>query len=289
MPLSVPNIDDRTYEQLVSEARSMIPRYFPDWTDHNASDPGITLLELFAFLLEIAIYQINRVPERTLEHFALLLGIKRKNGEEIQDTLRRAIEHLNTENRAVTLEDFEKLAIEADPDSIARAKAVVQVVDTPTVSPDEQFVNVIIIPGDPGSITPEQMDSLRQEVFVYLRQRQPVTTRLRVLAPEYTDVSIAVEVVRDAEAILTKDDVSENVARTIRDFLDPLKGGEDGDGWEFGRSVFRSEIYQVVEGVSGVDHVYQLTLNGSEIANEIELLSPTHLVRLSGLEVEVTD
>lgn len=289
MPLSVPNIDDRTYDQLVSEARSMIPRYFPDWTDHNASDPGITLLELFAFLLEIAIYQINRVPERTLEHFALLVGIKRKNGEEIQDTLRRAIEHLNTENRAVTLEDFEKLAIEADPDSIARAKAVVQVVDTPTVSPDEQFVNVIIIPGDPGSITPEQMDSLRQEVFVYLRQRQPVTTRLRVLAPEYTDVSIAVEVVRDAEAILTKDDVSENVARTIRDFLDPLKGGEDGDGWEFGRSVFRSEIYQVVEGVSGVDHVYQLTLNGSEIANEIELLSPTHLVRLSGLEVEVTD
>ena len=289
MTLSVPNIDDRTYEQLVSEARSMIPRYFPDWTDHNASDPGITLLELFAFLLEIAIYQINRVPERTLEHFALLVGIKRKNGEEIQDTLRRAIEHLNTENRAVTLEDFEKLAIEADPDSIARAKAVVQVVDTPTVSPDEQFVNVIIIPGDPGSITPEQMDGLRQEVFVYLRQRQPVTTRLRVLAPEYTDVSIAVEVVRDAEAILTKDDVSENVARTIRDFLDPLKGGEDGDGWEFGRSVFRSEIYQVVEGVSGVDHVYQLTLNGSEIANEIELLSPTHLVRLSGLEVEVTD
>ena len=289
MPLSVPNIDDRTYDQLVSEARSMIPRYFPDWTDHNASDPGITLLELFAFLLEIAIYQINRVPERTLENFALLVGIKRKNGEEIQDTLRRAIEHLNTENRAVTLEDFEKLAIEADPDSIARAKAVVQVVDTPTVSPDEQFVNVIIIPGDPGSITPEQMDSLRQEVFVYLRQRQPVTTRLRVLAPEYTDVSIAVEVVRDAEAILTKDDVSENVARTIRDFLDPLKGGEDGDGWEFGRSVFRSEIYQVVEGVSGVDHVYQLTLNGSEIANEIELLSPTHLVRLSGLEVEVTD
>lgn len=289
MPLSVPNIDDRTYDQLVSEARSMIPRYFPDWTDHNASDPGITLLELFAFLLEIAIYQINRVPERTLENFALLVGIKRKNGEEIQDTLRRAIEHLNTENRAVTLEDFEKLAIEADPDSIARAKAVVQVVDTPTVSPDEQFVNVIIIPGDPGSITPEQMDSLRQEVFVYLRQRQPVTTRLRVLAPEYTDVSIAVEVVRDAEAILTKDDVSENVARTIRDFLDPLKGGENGDGWEFGRSVFRSEIYQVVEGVSGVDHVYQLTLNGSEIANEIELLSPTHLVRLSGLEVEVTD
>lgn len=289
MPLSVPNIDDRTYDQLVSEARSMIPRYFPDWTDHNASDPGITLLELFAFLLEIAIYQINRVPERTLEHFALLVGIKRKDGEDIQDTLRRAIEHLNTKNRAVTLGDFEKLAIEADPGSIARARVVVQVVDTPTVSPDEQFVNVIIIPGDPGSITPEQMDSLRQEVFVYLRQRQPVTTRLRVLAPEYTDVSIAVEVVRDAEAILAKDDVSENVARAIRDFLDPLKGGEDGDGWEFGRPVFRSEIYQVVEGVSGVDHVHQLTLNGSEIANEIELLSPTHLVRLSGLEVEVTD
>ena len=72
MPLSVPNLDDRTYDQLAAEARSLLPQYCPAWTDHNPSDPGITLLELFAFLMEAVIYQLNRIPERSLEHFAAL-------------------------------------------------------------------------------------------------------------------------------------------------------------------------------------------------------------------------
>jgi len=45
----IPNLDDRNYDQLVSEAVALIPKYFPAWSDHNPSDPGIALLELFAF------------------------------------------------------------------------------------------------------------------------------------------------------------------------------------------------------------------------------------------------
>ena len=77
MPLPIPTLDDRTFDQLVDEAKALIPKHFPAWTDHNFSDPGIAFLELFAFLIENAIYQINRVPDRSLEHFASLLGVAR--------------------------------------------------------------------------------------------------------------------------------------------------------------------------------------------------------------------
>ena len=77
MPIPQLNLDDRTFDQLAAEGRALIPRYFPAWTDYNESDPGITLLELFAFFAEAAIYQTNRVPERSLQRFAALVGIVR--------------------------------------------------------------------------------------------------------------------------------------------------------------------------------------------------------------------
>jgi len=48
MPLPTPNLDDRRFQDILDEARRLIPRYCPEWTDHNLSDPGITFLELFA-------------------------------------------------------------------------------------------------------------------------------------------------------------------------------------------------------------------------------------------------
>jgi hypothetical protein len=49
---------------LVQEARALIPRRAPAWTDHNVHDPGITFIELFAWLVEMQLYQLNRVGER---------------------------------------------------------------------------------------------------------------------------------------------------------------------------------------------------------------------------------
>src|SRR5690349_4133941 len=53
MPLPLPNLDDRSYTDLVEEARRLIPTYAPEWTNHNPSDPGIMLIELFAYLTEM--------------------------------------------------------------------------------------------------------------------------------------------------------------------------------------------------------------------------------------------
>jgi predicted phage baseplate assembly protein len=74
--MDVPNLDTRTFDQLVAEARRRIPRYTPDWTDFNPSDPGMTLVELFAWLTEITLYELNRVPDLTYVKFLDLLGLR---------------------------------------------------------------------------------------------------------------------------------------------------------------------------------------------------------------------
>ncbi len=76
MPLEAPELDTRDFEDLFREARLRIPRYNPEWTDFNESDPGITLLQLFAWLTETMLFQMNRVPERSYIKFLQLLGLE---------------------------------------------------------------------------------------------------------------------------------------------------------------------------------------------------------------------
>ncbi len=63
MATALPNLDDRRWDDLVQDAVALVPLHAPDWTDHNAHDPGVTLIELFAFVTERQIYRVNRVPE----------------------------------------------------------------------------------------------------------------------------------------------------------------------------------------------------------------------------------
>jgi hypothetical protein len=78
MPLDIPDLDDRRWADLVEDARALIPRVAPQWTDHNAHDPGITFIELFAWLAEMQLYQLNRVGERHRVAFARLAGVRRR-------------------------------------------------------------------------------------------------------------------------------------------------------------------------------------------------------------------
>jgi predicted phage baseplate assembly protein len=75
MPLPTPNLDDRRFQDLVDEAKRAIPRYCPEWTDHNVSDPGVTLIELFAWMVESMLYRLNRVPEKSYVTFLELMGV----------------------------------------------------------------------------------------------------------------------------------------------------------------------------------------------------------------------
>ncbi|RIK74675.1 putative baseplate assembly protein [candidate division KSB1 bacterium] len=77
MALQVPNLDDKTFQELAAEAVALIPRYSRDWTDHNLHDPGITFLELFAWLAEMQIYQLNRITDNQIDRFLKMVGMAR--------------------------------------------------------------------------------------------------------------------------------------------------------------------------------------------------------------------
>src|SRR5512134_1364148 len=76
MPLPHPMLDDRRFQDLVDEAKRMIPRYCPEWTDHNVSDPGVTLIELFAWMTDLLLYRVNQVPEKVYLHFLEMIGVR---------------------------------------------------------------------------------------------------------------------------------------------------------------------------------------------------------------------
>ena len=76
MALQAPDLDDRRFQDIVDEAKRLIPRYCPEWTNHNLSDPGVALIELFAWMSEMVLFRLNQVPERLYTKFLDLVGIE---------------------------------------------------------------------------------------------------------------------------------------------------------------------------------------------------------------------
>lgn len=74
--LPAPNLDDRRFQDLVDDAKRMVQARCPEWTDHNVSDPGVTLIETFAFMTDQMLYRLNRVPDRLYVAFLDLLGVR---------------------------------------------------------------------------------------------------------------------------------------------------------------------------------------------------------------------
>jgi predicted phage baseplate assembly protein len=75
MALPTPELDDRDFQSLVDEAKRLVQRSSPEWTDHNVSDPGVTLIEAFAQMVDQLIYRLNRLPDRHYVKFLELIGV----------------------------------------------------------------------------------------------------------------------------------------------------------------------------------------------------------------------
>ena len=76
MALPVPNLDDRRFQDLVDDAKRLVQRRCPEWTDHNVSDPGVTLIETFAFMTDQLLYRLNQVPDRMYVKFLEMIGLR---------------------------------------------------------------------------------------------------------------------------------------------------------------------------------------------------------------------
>ncbi len=76
MAITAPNLDDRRFQDLVDDAKRLVMDRCPTWTDHNVSDPGVTLIETFAFMTDQMLFRLNRVPDRLYVKFLELIGIR---------------------------------------------------------------------------------------------------------------------------------------------------------------------------------------------------------------------
>lgn len=81
MALPTKTLDDRTFQDIVDEAKKRIAASCPAWTDHNVSDPGVTLVELFAWMTEMILYRLNQVPEKHYIKLMELIGLTLREPE----------------------------------------------------------------------------------------------------------------------------------------------------------------------------------------------------------------
>lgn len=117
--ITLPELDDLQYEALVKEARSLIPTLSATWTDHNPSDPGIMLIELFAWLSELVGYRLNQVTDEAYWNFLDLLNGPDKGTEstDLAEAIRQSVTQLRLLHRAVSLADYRYLTQERWPES----------------------------------------------------------------------------------------------------------------------------------------------------------------------------
>lgn len=76
MSIPLPNLDDRRFQDLVDDAKRMVQHRCPEWTDHNVSDPGVTLIETFAYVADTLLYRLNRIPDKLYLAFLDLIGVR---------------------------------------------------------------------------------------------------------------------------------------------------------------------------------------------------------------------
>jgi hypothetical protein len=119
MPLEPPILDSRTWEDLVREARERIPRYTPEWTNLNDSDPGITLVKLQAWLAETVLYELNRLPEAAYVKFLNLLHVEPQPARAAQAELTFQLEPLKAPTDPLTVAIPKAAAVDVDDPDLA--------------------------------------------------------------------------------------------------------------------------------------------------------------------------
>jgi hypothetical protein len=311
MPIPLPNLDDRSYGELTAEARALIPSLYPDWTNHNPSDPGIVLVELLAWLTEMLLFQINEIPPASAETFLQLLNgpiptwtrpeqmsldeairqttlsgrapsgriapgttWKRPDGMNLDEAIGRTIGELRTRYRAVTPDDYEYIALYAWPQHetarqlpaagrLRRVRCVARrnlEAGDPT-APAPAHVSLVIVP-DPaaGETHPQPSDDLRAKLWSFFEARRVLATRHHVVGPRYVEIGVAANLALHDGAPPAA--TLEAARLALAAFFDPLTGGPDGAGWPFGRAVYISEVYAVLEAVHLVNYVEDVQLTG---------------------------
>jgi hypothetical protein len=279
-----PVLDDLTYADLIASARARIPALAPEWTDHNPSDPGITLVELFAFFAEMLAYQADELPPDRSEAFLRLLnGPGWTPTGDPDDDVTATLATLRSPWRAASADDVVRLLTSVWPDdprgaalgAIRRVRCLPGRDLTSEGGPDQPApgqLTVVVVPapepGDPAGLPAGVSAEFRSAVHAWLEPRRLLGVRHSVVGPAYVPVTVTARLILRSDyapaavaatGVLTDAAIAAEAGREGADavtaHLHPLTGGADGAGWPFGRSVYAAELYARLDGLPGVDYV----------------------------------
>ncbi|QCP49805.1 hypothetical protein FAZ95_11845 [Trinickia violacea] len=262
--------DERDFDDLVREGLALLPVYAPEWTDHNPSDPGVTLVELLAYFSDLLLYRVGRVtPAAKLQFLRLINGASRNDAirtdstepDALQRALDSAVAALAQPACAITASDFEGLALAAarrhapaDTRFIARCVVDADLADGRQRGADwHQPGHVSVIVAALDDLSERDAARLRTNVRRYLLPRCLLTTRLHVVAPDDLYVGLGLSVALRPGAALPA--VAERIATALRQRFD----GADAAP-ALGVTLNLTEVARVVDDLPGVDYVEDVTV-----------------------------
>lgn len=270
MPLPLPDLDTLTYNDLTTQAENRIPQVLPAWTNYNPSDPGIMLVELFAWLTEILGYRADQVTSKNVQTFLRLLNDPTWTPPDPNDAvalnaaIRDTLNKLYIPYRAVTANDYIFLVLQQYLGQIARVQCV-PLRNLAADSPDDPapaHLSVVIVPQDTTTTQPTPTADLCTQVGTFLADRRQLTTRLHVVGPHYVPITLTATLYLQegmtAQATLTQ------ASADLLHYFQPLPDAA-GRGWPFGQAVHLSDISAVLSAVQ---------VNGALAVNYI-LTDPT--------------
>jgi hypothetical protein len=261
---------------LPAGARAQLPRITTNW---GAAAGGAAA--------EAVPHAIGRAVETLWAHERLQALCSRYTCQTLDQIPDKHVLAVTAPTRAVNTLDIERLALDVPGTQVRRARAWSNLHPGYPCQRAAGVVTVVVVPELPRQ-RPQPSQGLLGAVRCYLEWRRIVTTRIEVVGPSYVTVSVQAQVRRRTGVDSAR--LRAAIVKALNRFLDPLCGGPEGEGWPFGRDVYRSEILQVIDNVPGVDYVHALTLRGDRGKPSCGNLcvGPTWLVTPGEHQIEVT-
>lgn len=268
-----------SFDELVREGLSLIVAYAPEWTNHNPSDPGITLIELFAYFSEILAYRALRITPDAKLHFLHLLEGEDASASEalrgapsavIDEAIRARVQALSRLQCAVTPHDFERLAVDAAAThlgerDVVRALCVpgtdlrrlVGARDPASAADAPADVSVVLAPE--RELAVDALDRLCGQVQESLAPRCLMTTRVHVVGPVVLHVFIGCRIAPQPGVSFL--DALAAIEVALRRRFGPLQPDEPiVDARPFGRPLHLTEIAEAIDRTEGIDYVEDIII-----------------------------
>ncbi|GEM_PF-6657032 len=243
----IPDLDRKDFQQLFREALKKINAYIPDWTNHNYSDPGITILELMLFLTDILYYRLDYIDDEHRKAYLKLL--KYHLTGDIKEDFSFFRKNYFQAHSALTEKDLKDLALVITEALVGKVVSRIHIVR----NREKNIINIIPIIKE-GIIENDVLKALEQA----LEPCRPISVRLKFNNPTFTPLGVEAGLITKKEVSLPE--IEEQIFEVIKEYISPINGLK-GTGYPPGRPLYYSEIIALMERVSVVDGVTHIFLD----------------------------